>query len=117
MNPFCPYIGIIDDAIHALVGNGFHGKTDRIQCFKCQACHRCFTARLNTPHYRLRTPTDRIAFILGILAEGITIASLDRLSEHSETTIHRWRDRAGLHGGRLNEHLLKQLVLEHIQVD
>lgn len=117
MNPFCTYFGIIDDAIHALVGNGFHGKTDRIQRLKCQACHRCFTARLNTPLYQLKTPTNRIAFILGILAEGITIASLDRLAGHSEKTIRRWRNRAGLHGSRLHELLLQQLTLEHVQVD
>jgi hypothetical protein len=31
--------------VHALVGNGTHGKAERIQTLRCQACHTTFTAR------------------------------------------------------------------------
>src|SRR5215217_4271623 len=33
----CPYYGITDARVHALVGNCHHGATDRIQDFRCQA--------------------------------------------------------------------------------
>jgi hypothetical protein len=36
-NQACRYHGIVDERIHALVGYGRHGKTDRIQDLRCQA--------------------------------------------------------------------------------
>jgi hypothetical protein len=39
-NQACRYYGIVADRIHALVGYGRHGKTDRIQDLRCQACGR-----------------------------------------------------------------------------
>jgi transposase-like protein len=55
-NPQCPYCGITEAHIHALVGDGKHGRAERIQTFRCQACHITFTARRHTPLYRLKTP-------------------------------------------------------------
>src|SRR5262249_14156561 len=37
-NQQCPYFGITDAQIHALVGDGTHGQAERIQTFRCQAC-------------------------------------------------------------------------------
>ena len=45
----CPYSRITEAHIHALVGDGTHGYTERIQTFRCQACHTTFTARRDTP--------------------------------------------------------------------
>ena len=42
-NRKCPYFGITDAHIHALVGDGTHGQAERIQTFRCQACHTTFT--------------------------------------------------------------------------
>jgi hypothetical protein len=52
-NQQCPYFGITDASIHALVGDGKHGQAERIQTFRCQACHTTFSARRNTPLYCL----------------------------------------------------------------
>jgi hypothetical protein len=58
-NRTCPYFGITDAHIHALVGDGKHGQAERIQTFRCQACHPTFTSRRNTPFYRLKTLRTR----------------------------------------------------------
>ncbi len=50
-NPDCVYFGITDATIHALVGDGTHGKLERIQTFRCQACGAAFTSRRHTPLY------------------------------------------------------------------
>ena len=60
-NPRCLYFGITDVSIHALVGDGKQGQAERIQTFRCQACHTTFTARRNTPLYRLKTPSHAIS--------------------------------------------------------
>jgi len=43
--PGCPYAGITDSQVPALVADGHHGRTDHIQDFTCQACG-CRGARL-----------------------------------------------------------------------
>jgi hypothetical protein len=58
-NRECPYFGITDTHIHALVGDGKHGCAERIQTFRCQACHTTFTARRHTALYRLKTLLSR----------------------------------------------------------
>jgi hypothetical protein len=63
-NPHCPYFGITDAHIHALVGDGKHGHAEPIQTFRGPACHTTFTARRDTPLYRLKTPSHQIAVVL-----------------------------------------------------
>ena len=70
-NPQCPYLGVTDTHIHALVGDGKHGQTERIQTFRCQTCHTTFSARRDTPLYRLKTPSHKVAMVLSALAEGL----------------------------------------------
>jgi hypothetical protein len=62
-NQQCPYFGITDASIHALVGDGKHGHAEQIQTFRCQACHTTFTARRHTPLYRLKTPSQQIGMV------------------------------------------------------
>jgi hypothetical protein len=62
-NQQCPYFGITDAHIHALVGDGKHGRTEQIQTFRGPACRTTFTARRNTPLYRLKTPSHHIAMV------------------------------------------------------
>jgi transposase-like protein len=78
-NRKCPYFGITDAHIHALVGDGKHGHAERIQTFRCQACRTTFTARRNTPLYRLKTPSHQIAMVLSALAEGLDPSAAERV--------------------------------------
>src|SRR5437660_842725 len=60
-NRQCAYFGNTDASFHALVGDGKHGQAERIQTFRCQACHTTFSARRDTPLYRLKTPSHQVA--------------------------------------------------------
>ncbi len=60
---FCPYFRITDAHVHALVGDGKHGRVERIQTFRGPACHTTFSARRDTPLYRLKTPSHQIAMV------------------------------------------------------
>src|SRR3712207_8312154 len=50
--PTCPYYRITDSQIHALVGDGTHGRLERIQTYRCQACGTTDrkSTRLNSSH-------------------------------------------------------------------
>ena len=100
--PACPYFGIADDRIHALVGYGHHGVSDRIPDFRCQACGTKVSARRGTALYRLKTPPQRIGEVLSALAEGLDVAAAVRVFGHGEGTIARWQARAARHADRLH---------------
>jgi hypothetical protein len=106
-----------DARIHALVGDGSHGRQERIQDLKCQACDTTFTGRRNTPWYRLKTSTQRVGEVSAALAEGLDVAAAVRVFGHAESTIQRWLTRAGMHSERLHQHLFRDLVLGHVQLD
>jgi hypothetical protein len=117
-NQECSYFGIADAQIHALVGDGKHGHVERIQTFRCQACRTTFSARRDTPLYRLKTPSQQIAVVLSALAEGLDPISL--LNGSSATSRRRSRaflSRAGEHVQTLHERSFRHLWLPHLQLD
>lgn len=115
--PTCPYYRITEADIHALVGDGKHGKCERIQTFRCQACGTTFSARRGTPLYRLKTASARIGEVLSALAEGLELSAAVRVFGHQHTTITTWLTRAGVHGATLHDRWFRRLCLPHVQLD
>jgi transposase-like protein len=116
-NPQCPYARITDAGVHALVGDGTHGRTERIQTFRCQACRTTFTARRHTPFYRLKTPSHQVAVVLSALAEGLDPSAAERVFGFRQATITTWLSRAGEHAQTLHERTFRTLWLPHLQLD
>ena len=116
-NRQCPYSGITDAHIHALVGDGKHGQAERIQTFRCQACRTTFSARRDTPLYRLKTPSYHVAMVLAALAEGLDPSAASRVFGFRQATITRWLTRAGKHAESLHERSFRNLHLPHLQLD
>ena len=116
-NRTCAYYRITDAQIHALVGDGTHAKHERIQTFRCQACTTRFSARRDTPLYRLKTASQRIGEALSALAEGLDIAAAARVFGHSAETITTWAVRAGAHSATLHDRWFQNLHLPHLQLD
>ncbi len=86
-NQQCPYFGITDASIHALVGDGTHGRAEQIQTFRGQACHATFSARHDTPLYRPKIPSHRVAMVLAALAEGLDASAAERVIGYHQATI------------------------------
>jgi hypothetical protein len=116
-NRRCAYYRITDTLIHALVGDGTDGRRERIQTFRCQACHTTFSARRDTPLYRLKRPSQRVGEVLTALAEGLDVAAAVRVFGHSEGTIMTWLARAGEHSATLHDRFFRCLQLPHVQLD
>ena len=93
-NRQCAYFAISDAQIHALVGDGTHGRAEPIQTIRCQACRTTFSARRNTPLYRLKTPSHQIAVVLSALAEGLDQSAAERIFGYRQATITTWLSRA-----------------------
>src|SRR5690242_5834503 len=116
-NQQCLYFGNTEAHIHALVGDGKHGQAERIQTFRCQACRTTFTARRDTPLYRLKTPSRQIALVLSALAEGLDPSAAERVFGYRQATIVTWLTRAGEHAQSLHEQFFCHLHLPHLQLD
>jgi len=116
-NQQCPYYGITDAQIHALVGDGKHGQAEHIQTFRCQACRSTFTSRRHTPLYRLKTPAQQIAIVLSALAEGLDPSAAERVFGYRQATISTWLTRAGGHAEILHERCFRNLQIPHLQLD
>jgi IS1 family transposase len=106
-----------DASLHALVGDGHHGTTDRIQDLRCQACGTRVSTRRETPLYHLRTPPQRVGEVLSALAEGLDSRAAARVFGHQEATIRRWLAQAGRHASDLHQHLFHDLHVAHLQLD
>jgi hypothetical protein len=109
----CRYFRVTDDHVHALVGDGKHGQTECIQTFRCQACYSTFSARRNTPLYRLRTSSHQVAVVLSALAEGFDPSAAERVFGFRQATITTWLSRAGEHAHTLHERFFFHLQLPH----
>jgi IS1 family transposase/transposase-like protein len=116
-NQQCAYCGITDADIHALVGDGKHGRAERIQTFRCQACRTTFSARRDTPLYRLKTPSHQVAMVLSALAEGLDASVAERVFGYRQATIITWLTRAGQHAQTLHQRFFAHLRLPHLQLD
>jgi IS1 family transposase len=116
-NRKCLYFGLTDASIHALVGDGRHGRAERIQTFRCQACRITFSARRDTPLYRLKTPSYQVAMVLAALAEGLDASAAERVFGYRQATITTWLTRAGQHAQILHECSFRYLHLPHLQLD
>jgi transposase-like protein len=116
-NRTCLYSGITDARIHALVGDGKHGRAERIQTFRCQACHTTFSARRHTPLYRLKTPSHQVAMVLAALALWLDLSAAERVFGFRQATLTRWLTRAGGHAHTLHERFFCHLHLPHLQLD
>ena len=116
-NRQCRYFGNTDAHFHALVGDGKHGRAEPIQNFRCQACRSTFSARRDTPLYRLKTSSHLVAVVLSALAEGLDPSAAARVFGFRQATITRWLTRAGKHAQVLHERSFCQLRLSHLQLD
>ena len=116
-NQQCAYFGITDARVHALVGDGKHGRAEQIQTFRCQACHTTFTSRRHTPLYRLKTPSQQVAQVLSALAEGLDASAAERIFGYRQATIITWLTRAGEHAQTLHERCFRSLYIPHLQLD
>jgi transposase-like protein len=116
-NRTCLYYRITDAQIHALSGDGMDGRHERRETFRCQACGTTFSARRDTPLYRLKTSSQRVGEVLTALAEGLSISAAVRVFGHRHASITTWLTRAGERSAMLHDHFVRNLQLPHVQLD
>jgi hypothetical protein len=117
-NRECPYSGITDAHIHALVGDGTHGHAERIQTFRSQACRTTFTARRHTPLYHWKTPSHQIGMVrISRSLKGWTFPLPSESSDIDKPPSPPGSRAQPLHAQALHERSFCHLRLPHLQLD
>jgi IS1 family transposase len=116
-NRKCDYYRVMDEKMHALVGYGHHGKAERIQDLICQSCGKKFSVRRDTVLYRLKSHSEKVALALALLAEGMDVSALERVTGIREGTLRTWLSRAGMHAEKMHTRFFQELIYGHIQLD
>lgn len=117
LNHDCPYFGITDPSIHALVKDTDRGKDKDIPQLRCQCCRKRFTSRKGTPLYHLKKKSKDVEMVLFFMAEGVDISVMVRYTGYAESTIARWPTKAGQHSTHLHHLLFRGLVIPLVQMD
>lgn len=67
--------------------------------------------------YRLKTPSEKVYHSLHFLALGVDVCAIEQAFKVRESTVRTWLTRSGEHGRKLHDYFVKDLQLEHIQLD
>jgi IS1 family transposase len=113
-NPLCEYWGDTDPTFHALVGNGVR---QGIRQRKCQACQKRFSSRWGTALYGLYATAWEVGRVLLAVNLGLSMAEVQLLFGHSDTTLRLWLSRAGAHAEKVHAHFFSNLQIGHLQFD
>lgn len=87
------------------------------QRYRCCQCSKTFTESHNGHFFGMYTPAERATAIIGMLVEGVSVRSIERLTGVHRDTILRLLVLAGEHCERLLDHRIKDVPVKDVQCD
>jgi transposase-like protein/IS1 family transposase len=88
-----------------------------LQRFRCNQCHKTFTADHERPLDEMRLPLDKATSILQLLLEGMSIRSVERVTGVHRDTILRLLVLAGDRCRRLMQRKVEHLPVRDVEAD
>lgn len=88
-----------------------------LQRFRCRQCKKTFTENHEKPLDKMRLPVNRAVTVLQLLLEGMSIRSVERVTEVHRDTILKLLVLAGERCQRLMEDVVKGLHVADVEVD
>lgn len=88
-----------------------------LQRYRCSQCRKTFTEDHATPLDTMRLPMDKAEAILKLLVEGMSIRSIERVTQVHRDTIMRLLLLAGERSEKLMDAKMRNLRTRYVQVD
>ena len=88
-----------------------------LQRFQCKQCGRTFTEAHERPLDEMRLPLHRAEAILGMLCEGVSVRSIERLTDVHRDTILRLLVKAGERCEKVLGTKLRNVPVQDVQCD
>ncbi len=83
----------------------------------CKICNCTFSPTTGTAFWYLHTPPPVIANVLYHLVEGMSVRATSRVTMFKVREIQRWLLKAGSQASQVEDHLIQDVDLEHVQLD
>jgi len=83
----------------------------------CTRCHRQFAEDKGTPFFNCKAPIPKILQTLKAVIEGSGIRAAERMTGVHRDTVTKWLVKAGQHVEKVEEMMVKGLVVSQIQMD
>jgi len=83
----------------------------------CLSCHRHFLETLGTPFHGKQVDPNKLVWAITALAEGLGIRAVARVFETDPNTVLRWLVEAAEHLEAFSRYLLREVYVEHVQMD
>jgi IS1 family transposase len=117
-NLLCPYFGITDPAIHALVGDGHYSTTSGLrQNWVCACCGHHVSDTYGTFLYRLHTSVELISRTLTSLCRGQGIRAAAETHGLDKNTVQAWWLRFGERAPAWQELARGRVQVDALQLD
>lgn len=115
----CPYFGITDATVHALVGDGrLRTAQGEVQIWVCACCGHHLTDTYGTFLYRLKTPLAVIVPVLTSLCRGQGLRAAAESHARHKDTVQAWWVRFGERAPALWEQIAAgQVQVQVLQLD
>jgi transposase-like protein len=120
MNPHAQFCHNPACSVYGQVGRGNIGIHSRKEArYSCKVCGQPFAATKGTPLYRLRKEPEEVGRVLTLLAHGCPRQAIVAAFGYDERTVANWQRKAGEHGQRFHEYVMKHHPIEvgHAQAD
>jgi IS1 family transposase/transposase-like protein len=115
-NPVCDHYKLMNRGnISAIATYATQSGTRRI--FKCSHCGERFSETRDTVFFDLRTEEEKVMMALKMLRVRVELTAIGFVLGVTELTLLEWLRRAALKAQELNEHLLREVRVTHVQLD
>ena len=84
---------------------------------ECTKCGRQFSENIGTPFYGCKASIPKILQTLKAVIEGSGIRAAERMTGVHRDTVTKWLVKAGQHVEKVEEMMVKGLVVSQIQMD
>src|SRR5882724_1012158 len=110
----CPYHGWV--GLGNIRANG-HPTGRRWRPLVCLGCHGYFLETVGTPFHAKQGNPDTLVWAIAALAEGLGIRAVARVFEADPNTVLGWLVEAAEHLETFSHYFLRDLYVEHVQMD
>ena len=115
-NPVCDHYKLMNRGnISAIATYATQSGTRHI--FKCNRCGESFSETRDTVFFDLRTEEEKVMMALKMLLVRVELTAICFVLGVTELTLLEWLRRAALKAQELNEHLLREVRVTHVQLD
>jgi len=97
--------------------NRFGKHRNGLQRFRCSQCRKTFTETHQRPLDEMRLPLDKAIMILTLLVEGMSVRSIERITQVHRDTILRLLILAGERCTRLLDEKMRGVKCNYLQAD